>query len=119
MKTELTFKESQELIHLNENIYIEDKASLSTNDHNIQSAPIFILSDLFELLPKVIKVYDEYRGKEVEYQLTMNCIGSKWFVDYNEHQLSDSYNSIITCYDEELINALFELAKWCIKNNKI
>lgn len=99
MKTELTTEQSQHLLELG----VPRERMTKLVEHR-GLIPIvertFSLTDLLEILPKEI---DNRR----DLQIGWHSLADKWFVGYEYCQ---SYHA------EELIDALYELLCWVIKN---
>lgn len=117
MKTELTLSQSQRLIELG----VEpSKAGSSTEvpcGNMICHEKIFTLSDILSLLPKEI-IADTIMGEDWPCPLSI-----RW--DENKHLWVTAYETLPRPLDvgsaPELIDALFELLCWVLKNhlNKI
>lgn len=106
MKTELTPEQSQHLINLG---VPKEKASInklyySNKNHCIERRIIFKLEDFLngEILPKEIK----NDGEIADLCFDWNSETKQWCAAYS--WLSEEYES----HEEELIDALYELACW-------
>lgn len=121
MKTELTIEQSQRLIELGVNANKTSKSSGITALGNgirgvvkTQQKPVFTLTDLLSLLPK----------KRDGYYLSITAamvdvdsmeISDGWMACYvSDEMKAESPNSIFQSL--ELIDALYRLTIWCIKN---
>lgn len=114
MKTELTIQQSEHLIKLGV------PKEIASVKEDMYGPALFTLTDLLEILPKVIEVKDinqyneEYNCKAYIYQ---EWIG-KYEVGYKIPTLT-LVNYIDKFHSEELIDALYELTVWCIENGHL
>lgn len=109
MKTQLTKEQSQRLIELGVpkekaslQVLFEEDGPFDIWNEDILSRPIFTLTDLLEILPREIEdcpIEIIWEQKESKW----NCI----------------YAGLISQMSEELIDALYRLTVWCIKNKHI
>lgn len=112
MKSNLTPSQSQRLIELgvdpskaSEVKEFDDELSLWTHRGN----PIFTLADILSLLPKEIEAPD-YWGEVDACSLGITTLNNDWEVSY--FGASNVYRKA-----PELIDALFELLCWVLKNH--
>lgn len=115
MKTTLTKEQSQHLIDLGipkaKASDIEEYSDpISQWTH--RGAPIFKLEDFLngEILPKEIML-DKEHGLDFGWDFYAN----KWVAQYCDEDYLCLYEKA-QYYAEELIDALYELTVWCIKN---
>lgn len=119
MKIRLTKEQSQHLINLGlkfpHKIAIHNGANIKTilgeeiPDPNGWYIPINI-TDLLEMLPKEIML-DKEHGLDFGWDFYAN----KWVAQYCDEDYLCLYEKA-QYYAEELIDALYELTVWCIKN---
>lgn len=109
MKTILTPEQSKTLIDLG---VPEDKASLCAwaYDDGYRKDPMFTFLDLLDLLPPKIK-HEYVRNDNKEATLSMQFIDNGWSCQYNGLVWKGAIS-----YREELIDALYELLMWVVKN---
>ena len=107
MKTQLTVEESDKLIKLGVDAKLASKHTLGTSADipNVYrkvdgGKPIFTLSDLLSILPKEINGSDLGMEYDSEFQ--------QWWAGYNAVSLEPAH---------ELIDALYQLLIWVLKNN--
>lgn len=118
MKTELTIEQSQRLIELgisarnaSKTKAFDDPVSQWTN----RGYPIFTLTDLLNILPKEIDGYE----------LNISTTNHECFVSYILWDVIDDYDYIRDILQDkqsfahELIDALYELAIFCIEHEFI
>lgn len=84
---------------------IEVKGGLTTIGYG-GSKPIFTLTDILEILPKEIKIEDNIAC------IIITSYDNQWIVDYE-----DNLTSHIDYAAPELIDALYQLLCWTIKNH--
>lgn len=109
MKTRLTVDESKELIVLGINSELaSDSIIIYPDDEEFSQelVPIFTLQDLVEIVPKVID----------DYHLEMAFCDPAWQVHY---ELYYGWKKLTLARNIELIDALFDIVKWCIKEGYI
>ncbi|MCM1067159.1 MAG: hypothetical protein NC418_06275 [Muribaculaceae bacterium] len=110
MKTTLTPEQSNRLIELgvdpskaSEVKEFDDELSQWTH----RGSSLFTLSDILSLLPKEIEVY--YDGEAIPFHLVITTNGNGWEVSYCDNEALK--------IAPELIDALFELLCWVLKNH--
>ncbi|MDE6410036.1 MAG: hypothetical protein K2K81_07325 [Muribaculaceae bacterium] len=104
MKTTLTIEESAKLIELGVD------AKLASSYVGMYRVPTFTLTDILSILPKEIDGYHlsieaSSQGYEVSYML--------WDIG------DEAYHFMGATERPELIDALNQLAIWCLENNHI
>lgn len=106
MKTELTLEQSNYLITLG--VSTEEVRTFTTSDGEIYNSPIFTLTDLLQLLP------DHVYCNDCHHWLEINHFKDGWNVSYYafEDRVGEMWNV-------ELIDALYELLIWYVKNFQI
>lgn len=112
MKTKLTPEQSQRLIVLGVDAN-KASATIVTNDYNEDTDnfqhPIFVLTDLLELLPEEINITPGGDTLGIIY----HC--GQWRVGYSNSKVYCDHTQVAP----ELIDALSELLIWSITNKHI
>lgn len=132
MKTELTKEQSQHLIDLGVPEKMASSELVESMEQVYGDKPrikIFTQTDLLEMLPKVIRIdaKDEFEyltkrigcnGNRPYYQTIKYNFYEKWTISY---ECDNSLNCGCLEYfvAEECIDALYNMAVWCIKNGFI
>lgn len=113
MKTKLTTEQSQHLIELGVPKERASKDRISTIKMDVY--PVFTLTDLLKILPKIIETEIGQGELYMNYK-TLN--GDIYAVAYYTVFYNTVYYHIPTKYNpnKELIDALYELTIWCIEN---
>lgn len=116
MKTELTTKQSQHLIELG---VPEEFASLCEQafDDGYRKNPIFTLDDLLAILPSSIFRHNGLSTRQYDRYIVTKELGqgkALYVLYYACKEVTLTLNSII--YEDELIDGLYELLVWVIKN---
>lgn len=117
MKTKLTLEESQRLIELgvdpskaSEVHPYSDDVSQWTN----RGDPIFTLSDILSLLPKdIVNEEGDPYGLQMDYDDKWEACYFNWVNFY----MANKEGSIHSEFASELIDALFKLLCWVLKNH--
>ena len=114
MKTQLTNEQSEHLMSLG---VPEEKASIK---QDMYGPALFTLTDLLEILPKEI----EYKGKVYMIETFWNKLVQGWCTWYRTAEmtplcLNQDIANNPTFIETELIDALYELCVWCLKNNHL
>lgn len=115
MKTKLTPEQSQRLIELGVN---PSKASENTEygawADSEHGKPIFALADILSLLPK--EICDTEIWKDFYLTIESDCYNT-WLATYREYCGDEIMMEIGEKVAPELIDALFELLCWILKNH--
>lgn len=119
MKTELTAKQSLRLIGLGvpKEKASDKKAVIERKGDGFSTiigySPIFKLTDLLEILPKMI----EWKYGKTPIVITFGSDTSPnpniWFAYYDDILETNGFSA------EELIDVLYELTIWCIENGHL
>ena len=109
MKQQLTKKQSRSLIELGIPV---KRATGSILDDSQIFCPVFTIGDLLGILPTTI---------EIRYYITFVwCDEEKvWCTSYDKVKKSGRMYIMVHFENAELIDALFDLAVWCIENGYI
>lgn len=117
MKTTLTIKQSAELIRrgVSEGIVTTRIPKVNGRGFIVEYSPIFTLTDLLSLLPKVINNGNFYLDFSYGY--------GDWTASYILWDDCDEGTYIRDTQGEktakELVDALYELLLWCLYNNHV
>lgn len=119
MKQQLTKEQSRRLIELG---VPTEKASASIaeetqGDGCSWTYPVFTIGDLLEVLSKEIYVEKSLCGSEKS--LTIIIENELAVATYSYYDGEDTYSDCAKICKKELIDALFDLAVWCIENGYI
>lgn len=104
-------KKYARVVLINENVYIRDDIKCLTEQFTYS----LTIGDIIKILPKMIGVYS----------IEFDFIGNQVYVDYIYRRESllqldhMYYMDNKECVMSNLINALFETLKWCIKEKHI
>lgn len=108
MKAELTKQESTKLIELG----IDPKMA---NGWEYEArVELFTLSDILSILPKEINL----KGVRASLQMYQH-LAKYWIVSYVTYNGNELIYQHPISADKELINALYDILIWCIKNEYI
>lgn len=110
MNTRLTIEESARLIKLgvDEKLASEIEYRPKKSGYGRLKYRVYSLADILSILPKEIKVDKVILSLVIEWQ------GGKWYACYMGHGYMKADHSA-----PELIDALYQLAIWCLENNHI
>lgn len=101
------------------NYYIVDRRLLSINMGFMETEVIeyfetLSIGDIMEILPAFI---------DIPFPAEMKIYPIRYFIDVNKagvwYYNNDSKSSLISFLKTNIINSLFEILKWCIKNKHI
>lgn len=109
MKTKLDKQQSQHLTSLG---VPKEKASEKISYGFLGYDPIFRLTDILEILPKEIEAPISHLG-------TINTffLNILYYRPCRASYIAEPYNYVLDVeYAEELIDSLYELCVWCLKN---